>query len=402
MVTVGDIRDAAERIRGLVIRTPVVYSPTFSSLAGAEVYLKLENLQRGGSFKVRGAMNRILASPGDVGKNGVIAASAGNHAQGVALAAREVGIPATIVMPRWVSPSKEEATRAYGASVILEGESLDESIAQAQRLASDDMTFIHPYDDDAVIAGQGTVALELLSDLPDIDQIIVPIGGGGLIAGIAIAAKAQKPGITITGVQAHACPSASASREAGRPVTVKAGLSIADGIMVRQTGSIPFAVMQELVDELVIVDEEALTRAVFLLLERKKVLAEGAGAAGLAALLSRAAIVRPGSKVAIVISGGNVDGAVLDRIMRRMLVAEGRLMSFSTVIDDTPAALASLFSLIAEQRGTVVRFDHARPGSNLGIREIKVELEVETRSHEHIASIYDALTAGGLAITFDP
>lgn len=402
MVTGADISDAAERIGGLVIRTPTVHSPTFSSLAGAAIYLKLENLQRGGSFKVRGAMNRILSGRGDIGANGVIAASAGNHAQGVALAAREAGVPATIIMPRWVSPSKEAATRAYGASVMLEGESLDESIAYALRRAGDDMTFIHPYNDPAVIAGQGTLALELLDDIPDLDRIIVPVGGGGLIAGIAIAAKARNPGIAITGVQASACPSAVAARSAGRPVKVKAGLSIADGITVRETGSIPFAIMQDLVDELVIVDEAALTRAVYLLLERKKVLAEGAGAAGLAALLSGAASVGPKSKVAIVISGGNVDGAVLDRIMDRMLVAEGRLMRFSTVIDDTPAALALLFSVIAKHRGYVSRFDHARPGSNLGIREVEVKLEVETRSPEHIADISEALAAGGFTIALDP
>jgi len=234
MVSPSDIRIAAERIKGRVIRTPLVYSPTFSETTGYEVYLKLETMQKAGSFKVRGATNKILSEQGSIRPAGVIAASAGNHAQGVAVAARTAGVPATIIMPEWVSLSKQEASVGYGARVILKGQSLEESIVYAMKMAeAEDMTFIHPYDDDAVIAGQGTIGLEILEDLPGVDLIVVPVGGGGLIAGIAVAVHAIRPEVRITGVQAAACPSAPAARREGTPVTVDALPTIADGIRVK-------------------------------------------------------------------------------------------------------------------------------------------------------------------------
>ena len=305
MVTLADIQAASGLLEGKVIRTPLVHSPTISALTGAEIYLKLECMQKAGSFKVRGATYRILSKREEIGRGGVIAASAGNHAQGVAVAASLAGVPATIVMPTWVSLAKQEATTGYGARIILAGESLEESIEVAKRMAAEqDLTFIHPYDDPMIIAGQGTIGLEILSDLPDVQCVVVPVGGGGLIAGIATAMTALRPGIRVVGVQADACPSAQEAIRAGHPVTVEARPTIADGIRVKRTGEIAFPVIRDLVQDIVLVGEEDIVDAVLTLLERKKVLSEGAGAAPLAALLAGAVRVRPGEKVAAVISGG--------------------------------------------------------------------------------------------------
>ncbi|MFA5267887.1 MAG: threonine/serine dehydratase, partial [Methanoregula sp.] len=286
MVTLADIRAAEQRIAGHVIRTPLVYSPFISARTGARVYLKLETLQKAGSFKVRGATNKILANIAAVREHGVVAASAGNHAQGVAVAAYAAGVRATIVMPSWASISKQEATRGYDAEVLLYGSSLEESITRSGELAREGRLFIHPYDDDDVIAGQGTIGIEILDDLQNADMIIVPVGGGGLIAGIATAVKAIKPGISVTGVQAAACPSASEAVAAGSPVWVTARPTIADGIRVAKSGARTFPVLKNLVDRIVLATEDEIADAMLLLLERKHVVAEGAGAAPLAALLN--------------------------------------------------------------------------------------------------------------------
>jgi threonine dehydratase len=393
MIEFSDVLQAANILKDRVIRTPLVYSPTFSRMAQAEVYLKLESLQMGGSFKVRGATYKLQSNLKKI-QPGVIAASVGNHAQGVALAACAAGVPATIIMPLWASISKQEATRAYGAEVRLMGKSLVESIDIGRRMAQEtNRIFIHPYDDEEVIAGQGTVGLEILEDLPDTDLIIVPVGGGGLIAGIALAAKAIRPEARVVGVQAASCPSARKALELGRPVEVDAEErgSIADAIMVTQVGEAPFPLLQKLVDEIVLVDEEQIASAVLKLLERKRILAEGAAAAPLAALLSGSLQVAEGSRVVLVVSGGNVDSLLLERIIAAGLFREGRLMHFSVCLVDSPGSLARLLGLLADQEANVVHIRHARNEGGVAINYTRVDLELETRGFEHIKEIERAM-----------
>lgn len=401
MVTLADVQNAARNIQGKVLRTPLVNSPTFSRMTDAQIYLKLENLQIGGSFKARGATNKIQNHLEFVRDRGVIAASIGNHAQGVALAAQAVGIPATIVMPVWASLAKQEATRGYGADVVLEGNSLAESIEIARQMAAKtECLFIHPYDDEEVIAGQGTIGLEILEDLPDVDTIIIPVGGGGLIGGIARAVKALRPQTRIIGVQAAVCPSACEALKAGRPMAldVEEKSSIADAIMVTQIGNACLPLLQDLVDEIILVAEDQIAAAVLLLLERKRILAEGAGAVPLAALLGGSIQVPRGSKVVLVISGGNVDSLLLDKIISRGLWNEGRLMSFSVCIEDTPGSLNRLLGLIAQSRANVVHIRHVRRERSLPISFARVDLELETRGPDHIKEIAGALEASGYRI----
>ena len=346
MITLSHIRAAAKRIQKDILSTPLVFSPALSHMFNGDVYLKMENLQKTGSFKARGAMNLIMAMRDQIPKAGVVAASAGNHAQGVALAARQAGLPATIVMPVASSISKQEATRNYGGQVVLEGRTVSESLLAARKLARDGRKFIHPFDDALIIAGQGTVALEILETLPDVDRVIVPVGGGGLIAGMAVALKALKPDIKITGVQAAVCPSAVEAIRKGEVVEVPGATSIADGIAVRQTGAAPFEIIRDLVDRIVAVEEEQIAAAILLLMERKKIVAEGAGAVALAALMSKIVCIKPGEKTVLLISGGNLDSPLLGRIIRKGLIQSGRIMRVNVMLADVPGALAQLLSLI--------------------------------------------------------
>lgn len=399
MVIPDRIREAAALLSGKIIRTPLVYSPTFSDATGTDVYLKLEAMQKAGSFKVRGAANRILSKQEGIGKNGVIAASAGNHAQGVAVAAAIAGVPATIVMPVWVSPSKQEATAGYGATIILKGSSLQESIDHAVSLAGPgEMTFIHPYDDEAVIAGQGTIGLEILEDLPDAGVIIVPVGGGGLIAGIATAVKGIRPDIRVIGVQVAACPSAAEARSAGRPVTVDARPTLADGIRVTRTGDLTWPVVRDLVDEIVVVDEDEIVVAISTLLERKKVLAEGAGAAPLAALLSGLISAGRGEKVVAVISGGNLDAFLLERVLRKGLFDAGRLFRCMLDIEEGGSSLPTLISHIAREGATISRVEQERGSPDLPLHLNRVTVEMELRGPEHRDRIIGMLRELGYRI----
>ncbi len=394
-ISAAEIRKAAGVIASRVIRTPLVYSPTFSRLAGFEVYLKLENLQATGSFKIRGATYKILKELDRIGNKGVVAASAGNHAQGVALAASRAGLPSTIVMPEWASISKQEATRGYGGEVVLEGQSLDDAIKRALELAKVGKTFIHPFDDPAIIAGQGSIGLEIMEQLPDADLIAVPVGGGGLVSGISVAAKSIKPGIRIIGVQAGACPSALKAVEAGKRITVEAFRSIADGITVKQIGGLPFDIISKEVDQIVLVDEDRIAEAVIMLLERKKILAEGAGAVCAAAVLSGAVKSPPDSKAVLVISGGNIDISLLDRVIRKGMSRNGRIMRFSVRLDDIPGALRKLLGVIADAKANVLQIYHNRGGADLSIHQTLVELEIETRNFEHISQIEATLDHAG-------
>lgn len=398
MVTLEDIRAAGQKISGHIIRTPLVFSPSISAHTKARVYLKLETLQKAGSFKVRGATNKILTNITTVREHGVVAASAGNHAQGVAVAAHAAGVRAIIVMPSWASVAKQEATRSYGAQVVMHGSSLEESIRRAEELASEGGLFIHPYDDDEVIAGQGTIGLEILEDLPEADLIVVPVGGGGLIAGIATAAKSLKPLIRIIGAQAAACPSAAAAIEAGSPVRITARQTIADGIRVAESGSRTFPVLKELIDQVALATEEEIADAMLLLLERKHVVAEGAGAIPLATLLNGSIGIRAGSNVVLVITGGNVDSAQLFRIVRQAMVRQGRILRFSVLLDDQPGALAGLLSVIAMQGGNILHIDHTQGEGEVPVMRVRVEIELETRGWDHTRSIRSAIEEAGYGI----
>jgi threonine dehydratase len=369
-------------------------------MAGFEVYLKLENLQITGSFKIRGALFKIRSEFAGIGEQGVVAASAGNHAQGVAMAANLAGLPSTIIMPEWASISKQEATRGYGGEVVLEGQNLTDSINRALELSKQGKTFIHPFDDPAIIAGQGTIGLEILEELPDADLIAVPVGGGGLAAGISIAAKAVKPRIRIVGVQAQACPSGLKALETGAAVSVDAQRSIADGIMVRQIGRIPFEIIRKRLDRIILVDEDRIAEAVIVLLERKKILAEGAGAVCVAALLGGAIHAPAGAKAVLVISGGNIDISLLDRVIRKGLSRNGRIMRFSVRLDDVPGSLASLLGVIAMAKANVLQIYHNRGGADMSIHQSVVDLEIETRDFAHIKSIQAALDDAGYETDF--
>lgn len=401
IIALEDIREAATRIADGVIRTPLVYSPTLSASLGAEIYLKLENLQKTGSFKIRGAANKLLLRRDEIGPNGVVAASAGNHAQGVALAARNAGLAATVVMPEWASISKQEATRAYGGRVELAGTSLGESLDRARELAAEGRTFIHPFDDPDIMAGQGTIGLEIVDDLPNLDVVLVPIGGGGLISGIASAVRGLRPDARIIGVQAAVCPSAAVSRREGAVRNVEAGTSIADGITVKQPGEHTFPILQSLVDDVVLVEEEQIAAAMLTLLERKKVLAEGSGAVPLAALESGAAPLPEGAKAVLVISGGNVDSPLVGRILRKGLLKNGRIMRVKLTIDDIPGSLSSLLRLVARRKANVLHIFHDRDVKDMPINRTYVELELETRGPDHIAELREALNEAGYRMAVD-
>jgi len=398
MIQLEKIKKAARLIEEMVVRTPLVHSPALSRMFGGDIFLKLENLQKTGSFKIRGAANRILSGIDKLGPSGVIAASAGNHAQGVALAAKKAGVPATIVMPEWASITKQEATRAYGGEVIISGRSLMESIEKARELAREGRTFIHPFDDLRVIAGQGTVAIEIFGDLSDADMIIVPVGGGGLISGIASASKAIRPETKIIGIQSIACPSAYESLRKGQAVKVDSSLSIADGINVRKPGKLNFKIMQECVDDIGLVKEEDIAAAVLMLLERNKILAEGAGAVPLAALMSGAVRIKKGSKTVLVISGGNLDSPLLGRIVSRGLSNSGRIMRFVVRLDDVPGALSGLLALVASLKANVLHIMHHRGARNVPIYSTLVELEIETRGPGHVEEITGRLKDAGYDI----
>jgi threonine dehydratase len=397
-VDLDHILDASRVLQEKVIRTPLVHSPTFSKLSDSQVFLKLENLQETGSFKLRGASYKIAVAASEIGPAGVVAASAGNHAQGVALAARRAGVPATIVMPEWASITKQQATEGYGGELVLEGHSIADCIAKAQQLAMTGKTFIHPFDDPHIICGQGTIGLEILADLPDPDAVVIPVGGGGLAGGIAVAVKSLHPRTRIIGVQAEACPSAFAARNAGEPVRVDAHRSIADGIAVKQLGALTFPILRDLLDDVVLVNEEEIAGAVLMLLERKRILAEGAAAVGIASLLHSKLRLPSGSKIVLVISGGNVDIPLLDRIIRQGLFKNGRIMRFCVCLDDTPGTLSRLLGLVASLKANVLHIHHDRNSGNLPIYLSQVELEVETRGPEHILDITAKLSAHGYSI----
>lgn len=398
MITTKHIEKAASVLSGNILRTPLVYSPTISQMVNAEVYLKLENLQKTGSFKIRGATHKLLIRQKEIGLNGVVTASAGNHAQGVALAAKLAGLPATIVMPEWVSISKQEATANYGGKIVIAGKSVEESLKKARSLTRKQKTFIHPFDDPDIIKGQGTIGLEIFEDLPEADMILVPVGGGGLISGIATVARSIRPSTKIIGVQAQNCPSAHRSLSSGKIISVKASPSIADGISVKKTGKLTFDLMRQHVDQIALVEEGDIARAILILLERKKVLAEGAGASSLAAVISGRLQIPPKSRIVLVISGGNVDSPLLDRIINQGMVQSGRILRLRIYLEDRPGALSSLLAQISQMQANVLNIHHERGSKTLPLYTTRVEMELETRSQKHLDTIVRNLEEGGYQI----
>ena len=387
--TLEDIRAAAARLRGAIEHTPFVHSRTLSRLTGAEVFLKLENLQFTASFKERGALNKLLALSSAERRRGVIAMSAGNHAQAVAYHAARLGIPAVIVMPKGSPNTKIRNTRVHGAEVVLEGDTLaDAARHAAERAAREHLVFVHPYEDPLVIAGQGSVGLEMLEAVPDLDCLVVPIGGGGLISGIAIAASALRPGIRIFGVESRTYPSMH-QRLAGLPVNV-GGDTIAEGIAVKDVGEIAFSVVKRCVEEVLLVEEETIERAVVALIEIEKTVAEGAGAAALAALLEHPGRFA-GQRVGLPVSGGNIDIRVLASVLMRGLVRDARLVRLRVTLPDVSGSLARVAALIAQAGGNIVEVQHQRIFGTSSVRSPEVEFLVETRDRDHTQALVQTL-----------
>jgi threonine dehydratase len=395
MVTLKSIQAATARIRDSIYVSPFSRSETFSKLTGNDIYFKLDNLQITGAFKERGALNKILLLSEAESRRGVVAASAGNHAQAVAYHATKRGISAEICMPLTTPIVKVSATRAFGAEVILAGANYDESCQEALRRCQEHgRTFVHPFDDEAVIAGQGSAGIEMLEQQPDIDVFVVPIGGGGLIAGIACAVKELKPSVKVIGVETSKLPSMKVAVERHGPVTLPGKVTIADGIAVRRAGEITFPMVCKYVDDIVTVDEEEIANAILLLLEKEKTLTEGAGAVATAAVAQHK-IPLTGKKIGVFVSGGNIDVSLLSRIIERGLVKDGRLLRLRIHLPDHPGSLQRLAQVIAEHKANIVEtmYDRAHYGVLLG--DAVIDITMETRGPDHIAEIRAALDAAG-------
>jgi threonine dehydratase len=394
-ISLADVVAARERLRGSIYYSPCPHSQMLSALTGQQVYLKLENLQMTGSFKERGALNRIAMLTPEQAARGVVAASAGNHAQGVAYHATKRGIRALIVMPLATPLVKVTATRGFGAEVVLHGANYDEACEEATRLCvAENMTFIHPFDDPIVMAGQGTIGLELLEQVPQLEAVVVPIGGGGLIGGIACAIKESRPDIRVVGVQTERLPSMAVAVEQHHPVTLEPATTIADGIAVRRAGDVTFPVVDRYVDEIVTVDEDEIASAILVLLEREKTLAEGAGATALAALLQKKTSLN-GTHTAVLVCGGNIDVTLLSRIIERGLVQDGRLIRLRIHLLDKPGALAELTRLIANYRANIVDTLHNRAYYGVNLGDTVIDITMETRGREQVEELLAALTAEG-------
>ena len=392
-LSLQDVRDAAAAISGAVLNTACLLSRTLSEISGAQVHLKFENHQFTASFKERGALNKLLSLDAAQRQAGVIAVSAGNHAQGVAHHAKHLGIPAVIVMPRFTPNVKVEQTRAFGAEVILHGENFDEAKAHAlQVMAQRRLTLAHPYDDDKIMAGQGTIALEMLDAQPDLDVLIVPVGGGGMIAGMASAAKAISPGIEMIGVETVRFPSMYAALKGSKPEF--GSNTIADGIAVKEPGRLTFEIIRKQIDDIVLVDEGDIEEAMLLLLEIEKTVVEGAGAAGLAGLLRNRARFA-GKKVGVVLSGGNIDPLTLADIIERGMVRAGRLTRLQVQLRDLPGSLAKVTAALAEANANIEEVHHERAFTHLPVQSAVVDFVLETRGHEHVKQIIAVLEAAG-------
>lgn len=399
ILSLSDIQAARERIKDRVELTPCDYSEILSRLYGCHIYLKLENLQITGSFKPRGAFNKILQLTPEQRDAGVLAASAGNHAQGVAYAAHQLGISATIVMPETTPLAKILGTEELGASIVLYGSRYDEAYEKANELQQQQgYTFIHAFDDPQVIAGQGTIGLEILEQVPDLDILVAPIGGGGLIAGSAVAIKSTRPEIRIVGTQAARLPAMKASLEAGHIEVLHPAYTIADGISIAKVGEYTFPLVKQYVDEIVTVSEENIASAIMMLLEREKTLAEGAGASGFAALSHGRIANSKDKNIVIVLSGGNIDMTMLTVILERGLEYDGRLARLKVVIPDKPGNIAKLASLVAKQQANILEIYQHHSISEVDIGETEVEMVLEAKGKEHVNAIFSSIIDSGYTI----
>ncbi len=397
-VSIEDVQQARNTIAPLALRTPMLQAQSLGRLTGCDLMLKAENLQRAGSFKVRGASNRIAALSPEQKKRGVITASAGNHAQGVALAAGVLGIPCTVVMPIGASLPKVEATRGYGATVLLEGDDFDQAQQNARRVMQEKaLTFIPAFDDPAIIAGQGTVGLEILEQAEGLDTIVVPVGGGGLISGIALAVKETAPGIKVVGVQAAAATAVVDSYKSSRRISVRQEATVADGIAVGTPGELTVPMVMRYVDDMVVVEEEEITQAMMLLLERSKLLVEGAGAVGLAAVLSEKIPVA-GKKVGVVLSGGNVDSHLIARVVEHGLAHAGRYLVFRVMLEDRPGQLNRLLTIISQCQVNVLDIGHLRHAPSVHMGQVEIQLTLETRNNDHTLEVREQLRSAGYTL----
>lgn len=399
MVELRDVQAARERIRSAVFFSPCARSETLSRMMGCEVYLKLENLQMTGSYKERGSLNKILCLNDAEKAAGVICASAGNHAQGLAHAARVSGIRAVVVMPETAPLAKVRGTRDLGAEVVLHGKSYDDAYQHACTLRDENgYTFVHAFDDPTVIAGQGTVGLEILEQVPDLDAVVVPVGGGGLMAGIATAVKALRPDTRLVGVEAERMPAMQASLAAHEVARVPSVGSIADGISVAEVGRHTYPIVAQHVERIVTVSEEEIANGIMVLLEREKTLAEGAGVVGFSALLNGRIDNVAGKKVVVVISGGNIDMTVLSRIVERGLEIDGRIARLSVVISDRPGSMAELARVIGDQQANILYISQNHYASEVRLEEAEVEMSLETRGLSHVEEIVAALRKQGFTV----
>ena len=398
MLTINDFQAAADRLKNVVHKIPLSSSKTFSEMTGAEVYLKYENQQKTGSFKVRGAYNKIMKRYEEGGLQAVVASSAGNHAQGVAFAASRIGVPATIVMPRSTPIAKVSATKGYGAKVVLHGAIYDEAYAKACEIVEQEgAEFIHPFDDEDVIAGQGTIALEILSDLPFVDMVLVPAGGGGLVSGIAACIKQINPRIQVVGVQAEGADAIVSSFGKDTMQSSASVHTIADGIAVKTPGSVTMGYINQYVDQMVTVSDEEIAGAILLLLERTKQVVEPAGAAPLAAVLNHKVDVA-GKKICCVLSGGNIDVSFIHKVVEKGLVTRGRHLKFSTVMPDVPGALERFAHLVAGAEANIINFQHDRVQADLAIGDAIIHVVCEVSGQEHGQRLLDTLRKAGYQI----
>lgn len=399
MVTIDDVYAARRTLAGITVNTPLLQSERLSRDINANIWVKAENTQRAGSFKLRGAYNKMSALSPRERAVGVIAHSAGNHAQGVALAARLLGMPAKVVMPTYAPLAKVVATRNFGAEVILHGSSFDEAGEHARQIqAAEGLTYVHAFDDPLTVAGQGTLGLEVFEALPDLTTLIVPIGGGGLIAGAAIVARALKPDVRIIGVQAEGCPSIRLSLAAGKPVVVPQARTIADGIAVKKPGEVTLPFIRDFVDEVLTVDEDEIARGIVYAAQNLRQVAEGAGAVGIAALLVNKIKLKPDEHVCVVLSGGNIDANFLARVIEQVLVKQGRYVVLHTSVPDRPGNLAPLVNEVGKMGANIIDLHHRRAAWQVPVDRVGIELILEVRDEQHARQVIEDLLARGYGV----
>ncbi len=399
MIALTDVLDARERVESVARHTPLEYSHSFSAMTGAAVYPKLENFQRTGSFKIRGATNRITTLSEDEQEAGVVTASAGNHAQGVALAATRASVDSIVVMPEHAPIAKVKATRNYGAEVVLHGDDYSEAQARAHEIETDEnRTYVHAFDDSMVMAGQGTIGLEILEDCPDVETVVVPIGGGGLISGIATAIKEKAPEVRVIGVQAEGASSVAQSLQKGEIRELDSVDTIADGIATRRVGEQTFPIIEERVDEVVTVSDPEIAVAITALLERSKTLIEGAGAVPMAALLAESFDYREDEVIVPTLCGGNIDLNMLRTVIMRGLVETGRYLRLRTTLADQPGSLEHLLEIIAEKRANIYAIQHDRTSRDIGMTATEVEIDLETRGEDHVEELLSELEDNGYEV----